>query len=66
MKKWEYKILDSKDVPRGGLLKGRRRDTLETYLNDLGTQGWEIVNIGFREWGSGRVDFSGVAKREKQ
>jgi hypothetical protein len=32
MKKWEYKIVDTKEVAGGGLLKGKSRDAIETYL----------------------------------
>lgn len=64
MKKWEYKILDSSDVPRAGFLKGRDRSDVEKFLNSLGREGWELVNIDFREL-EGRFEFTGVAKRAK-
>ena len=64
MKKWEYKVLDSKDIPRAGILKGRDRSGVEKYLNGLGREGWELVNIDFREF-EGRFEFTAVAKREK-
>ena len=63
MAKWEYKIVDSKDVPGGGIFKGKDRAAVESYLNQLGYEGWEIVNLDFREL-EGRLEFSGVAKRE--
>ena len=63
MKKWEYKVLDSKDIPRAGILKGRDRSGVEEYFNNLGREGWELVNIDFREFES-RFEFTGVAKRE--
>ena len=65
MKKWEYKIIDSKDTSREGIFKGRSREGLEQYLNALGEEGWEIINIDtyFIE---SRTSFVGVAKREKQ
>lgn len=63
MKKWEYIVLDSKDIPRAGILKGRDRAGVEKYLNDLGREGWELVNIDFRELES-RFEFTGVAKKE--
>ena len=65
MKKWEYKIIDSKDVSREGIFKGRSREKLEEYLNNLGEEGWEIVKIDSLEL-DGRTSFVGVAKREKQ
>ncbi len=64
MKTWEYLILDSKDVRRAGVFKGRDRKEINDYLNTLGAEGWEIVNLDFREL-DGRFEFSGVAKREK-
>ena len=63
MKQGEYKILDSKDVPGGGVFKGKDRDDVETYLNQLGKDGWKIINLDFREL-ENRFDFTGVAKRE--
>ena len=65
MKKWEYKIIDSKDVSREGIFKGRTREKIEQYLNALGEEGWEIVNIDSFELES-RTSFVGIAKREKQ
>jgi hypothetical protein len=64
MKKWEYKFVDSKDVPSEGIFKGRNREALEAYLNDLGAQGWELVNIDSLEL-EVRREFVGVAKRER-
>ena len=63
MTKWEYKIVDSKDVSGGGIFKGKDRAGIEAYLNGLGMDGWEIITLDFNELGN-RFDFSGVAKRE--
>ncbi len=62
---WEYKLLTSKDAESGGLLKGRGREQVEAYLNDIGRQGWEIVDIDFvsMEGSIGLTSFSGLAKR---
>ena len=65
MKKWEYKIIDTKDVPGGGVFKGKSRDAIETYLNELGAQGWEILNLDALELQGHHLTFLGVAKREK-
>jgi Domain of unknown function (DUF4177) len=65
MKKWEYKIIDTKDVPGGGFLKGKSREAIEAYLNDLGVQGWEIVNLDALEWQGDHLTFLGVSRREK-
>ena len=62
MAKWEYKIIDSRDVPGNGLFKGRDRGELEEYLRKLGEDGWEIVNVDFNEL-EGGLEFLGVAKR---
>ena len=63
MRAWEYLLIDSQDVPSGGLFRGRDRSELEKHLNSLGREGWEIVNLDFREL-EGRLEFTGVAKRE--
>lgn len=64
MQKWEYKIVDSKDVPSEGIFKGRNRAAIEAYLNQLGAEGWELVNINSLEFDV-RGEFVGVAKRER-
>ncbi len=63
MRKYRYKIVDSKDVESAGLFKGKKREDVEAYLNELGTEGWELVNADFREL-EGRLEFSGVMKKE--
>ncbi len=63
MKKFTYKVIDSRDVATGGLFKGRKREDVEQYLNSLGAQGWELVNVDFREL-EGALEFGGVMKRE--
>lgn len=63
MKKFEYKIFDSKDVSTAGIFKGRKREDLESYLGTLGADGWEIINLDFREL-EGGLEFAGIAKRE--
>jgi len=63
MRRWEYRIVDSNDVPGGGLFKGKERAAVEAYLNALGAEGWEMVNLDFREFES-RLEFTGVARRE--
>ncbi len=63
MRKFEYKIIDSRDVASAGVFKGRQRADVEAYLCTLGEDGWEIINMDFREL-EGRLEFSGVAKRQ--
>ena len=63
VKKWEYRIVDSRDVAGRGIFRVRARADVEAYLNRLGKEGWEIVNLDFPQLGL-RFEFSGVAKRE--
>ena len=65
MKKWEYRIIDTQEVPGDRIFKGKSRQAVEAYLNELGEQGWEIVNFDALEW-KGCGAFRGVAKRERQ
>ena len=86
MKKWEYRIIDTKEVSGAGIIpvslenlenlfsvfgykktppdKVKSRQAIEAYLNELGEQGWEIVNFDALEWRS-CMAFRGVAKRER-
>ena len=64
MKKWEYKIIDTVDVPGVGIFQGKSRDAIEAHLNQLGEQGWEIVSLNTSDW-KPQLAFLGVAKREK-
>ena len=75
MKQWEYKVVDSDDIPKsepGAKLRSfrlqaepnRERAAVDTYLSQLGDAGWEIVAFAFAEagdWGN----FTGLAKRAK-
>ena len=63
MKRWEYKIVDSRDLKRMDLFGGSERGEIQEYLNHLGAEGWEIVNLDFYEL-EGRGSFMGLAKRE--
>ena len=66
MKKWEYRILDYRDIKKGtGLLKGPPREEVEAYMATLGNEGWEIVNLHFNHF-EFQYSFYGVAKREIQ
>jgi hypothetical protein len=66
MKKWEYRIIDTRDAPGSGIFrsKGKKRRAIEAYLNELGGQGWEVVNLDALEW-QPCLTFLGVARREK-
>ncbi|CAM3503035.1 DUF4177 domain-containing protein [Parendozoicomonas haliclonae] len=66
---WEYKIVDSEQAEKGGFLKGRTLEQAEAYLNALGQQGWEIIDLDFRmdpTMPGGPTVFNGVAKRAKR
>jgi hypothetical protein len=66
VKKWEYMIIDSNEMGRGidlkDLISGPRKEKVEKYLNQIGSEGWEVVNIDFVD--ELRVHFTGLAKRE--
>ena len=58
MKKWEYRIIDTNEVSGGGgIFKGKSPKEVEAYLNELGEQGWEIVNFdAFRQQRAAQED----------
>ncbi|MAD16756.1 MAG: hypothetical protein CL579_11875 [Alteromonadaceae bacterium] len=64
MKRFSYKIVDTRDVETAGLFKGRKREDVEAYLNSLGAKGWDLVNVDFREL-EGGLEFAGVMKKEQ-
>jgi len=68
VQRWEYKLLTSKDAESGGFLKGRGREEVEAYLNGLGAEGWEVIDIDFvsMEGSIGLTSFSGLAKRRRE
>ncbi len=63
MKQYTYKIIDTCDVKAAGIFKGRKREDVEAYLNTLGSDGWELVNVDFREL-EGGLEFAGIMKKE--
>jgi len=67
MGKWEYMIIDSKELVSGRglsqLIEGPGKEKVERYLNQIGSEGWEIVNIDFSDELTSQ--FMGLAKREK-
>lgn len=69
MDKWEYKLLDSKKLPdvEKGIFKQSKvsLSEAEQYLNKLGEEGWEIIDIDFDFLIHDTGAFVGVAKRKK-
>jgi hypothetical protein len=66
MPQWEYKLFGSQDAPadRGILGTKNVRAELEAYLNALGRDGWEIVDVDF--YPTDEQHFAGLAKRERR
>lgn len=62
LRRWEYKLISTDDVPGGGLLGVKDRGAVEDYLNQLGTEGWEIVGINFMQL---PTFFNALARRER-
>jgi hypothetical protein len=63
---WEYKIVNSADAKKRGFLTGLTVEDVEKYLNSLGSQGWEIIDLDFQmdpTIPGGPTHFHGVAKR---
>lgn len=63
MKRWEYRVIDSRQIPGSSLFRGKKAEETEKYLNRMGQEGWEIINLDFNDM-AGQVDFVGIAKRE--
>lgn len=66
---WEYKIVNSADAKKRGFLTGLTVEDVEKYLNSLGSQGWEIIDLDFQmdpTIPGGPTHFHGVAKRPKK
>jgi hypothetical protein len=65
MTRWEYKLISAQDVAGEGGFKGRTRETVEAYLNRLGAEGWEVINVDFPDGYENPTRFSAAARREK-
>lgn len=57
-------MVDTRDVASAGVFKGRQREDVEAYLNELGSLGWELVNADYREL-EGGAEFAGIMKQEQ-
>lgn len=64
MTKWEYRFLTAADLEKRGFFKSLQPEQVEEYLNSLGEEGWEIINLDFTDT-TAFIDFRGVAKRPK-
>ena len=69
MAKWEYILINSKNLPEAekSMFK-QSKVTLEEaqrYLNKLGDEGWEIIDLDFDFLIHHTGAFVGVAKRQK-
>jgi hypothetical protein len=69
MEKWEYLLIDSKKLEsvQGGIFgqKKVKIEEAEEYLNMLGDEGWEIIDLDFDFLVHDTGAFVGVAKRKK-
>lgn len=63
MEKWEYMIVDSRKAEGGSFFEGKSANDIQKYLNALGSEGWNIVSLSFKE-SLDNIAFFGVAKRE--
>ncbi len=62
-KKWEYRVVDSHEIPGVNFTEARKKSDIVEYLNRLGQEGWEIINLDMTE-SQAMFNFFGVAKRE--
>lgn len=69
MDKWEYLLMDSKKLEsaQGGFFSQKKvtLDEAQNYLNHLGDEGWEIIDLDFDFLVHDTGAFVGVAKRKK-
>lgn len=67
MQKWEYRLIDTKKHPDAKWFKNNRisAEEAQQYLNELGDEGWEIIDLDFDGLVNDSRSFAGVAKRPK-
>ena len=64
MEKWEYKTLRTKDLGVSVFSSRKTAAAIDEYLNELGRQGWELVQFNFGSLsGQGRI--AGLLKRRR-
>ncbi|MBB4634375.1 DUF4177 domain-containing protein [Longimicrobium terrae] len=64
MKTWEYYVLTPDEVERSGFFQTVSPKAVEARLNELGSTGWELVNIDFLD-STADLHFRAVLKRER-
>ena len=62
-KQWEYRIVSSHEIDDTNWDGEYTLEEVNAYLNKLGKEGWEIVNLDMTEIEK-LYNFFGVAKRE--
>jgi len=65
VRRWEYKLISTQDLPGGGFFGVKEREAVEAYLNQLGDEGWEIVGIDFTDTMQSPSFFQALARRER-
>jgi hypothetical protein len=64
MPRREYKLPSANDVQGEGWGKGKSRGALETYLNQLGADGWQLLTVDFPDGYETVTRFSARAERQ--
>ncbi len=64
MRRWEYRLIDEESVAAPGGLEEWDRESLENYLNHLGAEGWELVQVSTKAMAGWDV-FKALLKRER-
>jgi hypothetical protein len=63
---WEYELFSTADVPSAGFMKHQTREGVLAHLNELGAEGWEVVNAHFAAAGGVDFIFQALLKRQKK
>ena len=64
MEKWEYKTLRAKELGISIFSSRRTAMAIDDYLNELGRQGWELVEFNFGSL-SAKAGIAGLLKRRR-
>ncbi|HEX9985563.1 MAG TPA: DUF4177 domain-containing protein [Thermoanaerobaculia bacterium] len=63
---WEYEFFSTMDLPEQGWFKRPNRDDVRDYLNKLGQDGWEVINVVFAVAYGPDYHMRAILKRRKQ